>query len=180
MLPQQIFKNHKIWTQNHKFIKPNFYWLLLPNWGLLSHLNQQLWLLNYTHFRKRNYGVFVFNAANFEKNQMITQKSQNFYLVISLKSKCYQDLIDDDWFDFFIFILLSPESDEGTMHKTNPDSLRSCPCFQVYRLNFAFDFNLLLVRLHQAEIIVVKHLIQGRINEAWVVVEPSSLRSWPS
>ena len=34
-------------------------------------------------------------------------------------------------------------------------------------MNFAFDlFNLMLVRFHEAEIIVVKHLIQGRNNEA--------------
>ena len=45
------------------------------------------------------------------------------------------------------------------MHRTNPDSLMSCPCFRVFRLNFASDFfNLLLVRFHQAKIIVVKHL----------------------
>ena len=42
------------------------------------------------------------------------------------------------------------------MHRTNPQSLRSCPCFQVFRLNFAFDFfDLLLVKFHQTEIIVV-------------------------
>ena len=35
-----------------------------------------------------------------------------------------------------------------------------------FRLNFASDFlNLLLVRFHQAEIIVVKYLVQGRNNE---------------
>ena len=71
------------------------------------------------------------------------------------------------WSDFFIFILLSRESDGGAMRRTNPDSLTSCPCFRVFRLNFASDFfNLLLVRFHQADIIVVKHLIQGRNNEA--------------
>ena len=33
------------------------------------------------------------------------------------------------------------------MHRTNPDSLRSCPCYRVFRLNFASNFlNLLLVR----------------------------------
>ena len=67
------------------------------------------------------------------------------------------------------------------MLRTNPDSLRSYPCFRVFRLNFASNFfNLVLVKFHQAEIIVVKHLIQGRNNEAWVKVEPSTLRSWPS
>ena len=85
-------------------------------------------------------------------------------------------MIED--YDFFIRILLSRESDGGAMRRTNPDLLRSCLCFRVFRLNFAFHFfDLLLVRFHQAEIIVVKHLIQGRNNEVWVVVEPSTLRS---
>ena len=67
------------------------------------------------------------------------------------------------------------------MHWTNPDSLRSSPCFRVFRLNIASNFfNLLLVRFHQAEVIAVKHLIQGRNIEAWVGVGPSTLQSWPS
>ena len=67
------------------------------------------------------------------------------------------------------------------MHRTNPDSLRNCTFFRVFRLNFASDFfNLLLVRFHQVEVIVVKHLIQGRNDKAWVGVEPLTLRSWPS
>ena len=67
------------------------------------------------------------------------------------------------------------------MHRTNPDSLRSGLCFRVIRLNFDSNFfNLLLVGFHQAEIIVVKHLIQGCSNEVWVGDEPSTLRSWPS
>ena len=66
---------------------------------------------------------------------------------------------------FFIFIRLLRESDESAIHRTNRVSLRSCPCFRVFRLNFASDFfNLLLVRFHQAEVIVVKHLIQERNN----------------
>ena len=61
------------------------------------------------------------------------------------------------------------------MCRTNPDLLTGCLCF---RLNFASDFfDLLLFRFHQAEIIVVKHLIQGCKNEAWVGVEPSTLPS---
>ena len=65
------------------------------------------------------------------------------------------------------------------MYRTSPDSLRSCPCFRVFRLKFVSDFfNLLLVRFHQAEIIVVKHPIQGRNNKAWVGVELSTLQSW--
>ena len=83
--------------------------------------------------------------------------------------------------DFFIFILLSRESDGGAMRRTNPDSLRSCLCFQVFPVEFSSDFfNLLLARFHQAEIIIVKHLIQGRNNETRLGVEPSTLRSWSS
>ena len=59
------------------------------------------------------------------------------------------------------------------MLRTNPDSLRSCHCFRGFRLNYASDFfNLLLARLHQAEIINVKHFIQGRNNETRLGVEP--------
>ena len=67
------------------------------------------------------------------------------------------------------------------MRETNPDSLKSCLCFHVFQLNFAFDFlNLLLARFHQAEIIIVKHPIQGRNNETSLGVEPLTLRSWSS
>ena len=55
------------------------------------------------------------------------------------------------------------------------------PGIGVFRLNFASDFfNLQLVRFHRAGIVIVKHLIQGRNNEAWVIVEPSTLQSWRS
>ena len=67
------------------------------------------------------------------------------------------------------------------MRRTNPDSLRSCLCFQVFRLNFVFDFfNSLVAGFHQAEIIIVKHLIQGRNKETRLGVEPLSLQSWSS
>ena len=62
------------------------------------------------------------------------------------------------------------------MPRTNLGLLRSCLCFRVFRLSFASDFfNLLLARFHQAEIIVVKHLVQGCNNEAWVGVKPPTL-----
>ena len=52
------------------------------------------------------------------------------------------------------------------MRMTNSDSLRSCLCFRVFRLSYASDFfNLLFARFHQEEIIVVKHLVQGRNNK---------------
>ena len=51
----------------------------------------------------------------------------------------------------------------------------------VFRLNFASDFfNLLLAGFHQAEIIIVKHLIQGRNNETRLGVKSVTLRSWSS
>ena len=63
---------------------------------------------------------------------------------------------------------------------TNPDSLTSS-LFPSFPLEFSSDFfNLLLVRFHQAEVIVVRLLIQDRNNEACVGVEPLTLRSWPS
>ena len=56
------------------------------------------------------------------------------------------------------------------MRRTNPDSLRSCLSFPV---EFSSDiFNLLLARYHQAELIIVKHLIQGSNNETTLGVEP--------
>ena len=62
------------------------------------------------------------------------------------------------------------------MRRTNLDSLRSCLCFRVFRLSLASDvLNLLLARFHQAEIIVVKHLVQERNNEAGMGVEPPTL-----
>ena len=80
--------------------------------------------------------------------------------------------------EFFIFILLSRERNGGAILRTNPDSLKSCLCF---RLNYAFDFfNSLRARFHQAEIIIVKHLIQGRNNETRLVAEPFTFRSWSS
>ena len=67
------------------------------------------------------------------------------------------------------------------MRRTNPDSLRSCPCFQIFPVEFSFDFfNLLLAGFHQAEIIIVKHLIQGRNSETRLGVEPLTLRLWSS
>ena len=62
------------------------------------------------------------------------------------------------------------------MRRTNPGSLRRCPSFQVFRLNFLLtSFNLMLTRFHRAEIIIVKHLIQGRNNETRLGVEPLTL-----
>ena len=67
------------------------------------------------------------------------------------------------------------------MRRTNPDSLGSCLCFQVFPVDFFSDFvNLLLARFHQAEIIIVKHLVQGRNNETRLGVEPLTSRSWSS
>ena len=67
------------------------------------------------------------------------------------------------------------------MRRTNPDSLRRCLCLQVFRLNFSSDFfNLLLARFHQTEIIILKHLIQGRNDETRLGVESLTLRSWSS
>jgi len=61
-------------------------------------------------------------------------------------------------FVYSIFILLSRECDGGAIFWMNPYSLRSYP-FPSF-----LPLNLLLVRNHQAETIIVKRLIQGRNN----------------
>ena len=84
-------------------------------------------------------------------------------------------------FEIYLYPLVTRKPYGGAMRRTNPDSLKSCLCFQVFRLNFASDFfNSLLAGFHQAEIIIVKHLIQGRNNEARLGVEILTLRSWSS
>jgi len=64
-----------------------------------------------------------------------------------------------------MFILLSRESDGGVIFSMNPHLLRSClfSSFPIAFLDFLL-LNLLLVRSHKAEIIIVKRLIQGRNN----------------
>jgi len=66
-----------------------------------------------------------------------------------------------------IFILLSRESDGGAIFWTNPHPLGSCP-FSSYLFVFLL-LNLLLVRSHQAEIIIVKRFIQGgnNVSDGW-------------
>ena len=67
------------------------------------------------------------------------------------------------------------------MRRTNPDSHRSCLLFPSFLVEFSSDFfNLLLARFHQAETVIVKHLIQGRNYETRLGVEPLTLRSWSS
>ena len=67
------------------------------------------------------------------------------------------------------------------MRRTNPDSHRSSLCFPVFPVEFSSNFfNLLLAGFHQAEIIIVKHLIQRRNNETRLGVEPLTWRSWSS
>ena len=84
-------------------------------------------------------------------------------------------------FEIYLYPLVTRKPHGGAMRRTNADSLRSCLCFQVFWLNFASDFfNSLLAGFHQAEIIIVKHLIQGRNNEARLGVEILTLRSWSS
>ena len=85
--------------------------------------------------------------------------------------------------DFFVFILLSRENDGGAMQCIGQIQNRvGVFRFRIFRSSFASDFFiLLLVRFHQAGIIiVVKHLIQGRNDEVWVGVEPSTFQSWMS
>ena len=53
--------------------------------------------------------------------------------------------------------------------------------FPSFPVEFPSDFfNLLRARFHKAEIIIVKHLIQGRNNETRLGVAPLTLRLWSS
>ena len=64
------------------------------------------------------------------------------------------------------FFLLSRENDVGAIHRMEPDSLSSCLCFQVFRLNFVSNFfNLLLVRFHEAEIINYREAYYPRTQQ---------------
>jgi len=63
-------------------------------------------------------------------------------------------------FVFSIFILLSRENDGGVIFLDE-----FAPAYELSNSDCFFDFlplNWLLVRSRQAEIIIVKHLIQGR------------------
>ena len=79
--------------------------------------------------------------------------------------------------DTFIFVLLSRESD-GVYIGEIQTRVGLVFVSEFFRLSYASDcFSLLLVRFHQAVMMIVKHLIRERNNEAWVGVEPSTLRS---
>ena len=54
-----------------------------------------------------------------------SERKLEFSFLLSSVNFCRVDLID-----FFIFILLSRENGVGAMRRTNPDSLKSCLCFQ--------------------------------------------------
>ena len=83
--------------------------------------------------------------------------------------------------DWYIFSLLSRESDDGAILWMNPHSLRSWPFskFSGWPMTSS-HINLLLVQSHQAEVIIIKRLIQGRNNVTRVRVEPMIMRSGSS
>ena len=85
-------------------------------------------------------------------------------------------LMIKSFLSLFMFTLLSRDSDGGAKHKTNPNSLRSC---RLFKTSVCYLVHLLLVRIHQAEIMVAKHFIPGCSNATRTRVEPMTLRSWP-
>ena len=116
--------------------------------------------------------IHAWIAFDIHRGWLLTQRAQAHFAVSF--NHCSIGLISS-------FLSSYHEKAAEALLKTNPDSLRNCLCFRIFRLNFASDFfNLLLAGFHQAEIIIVKHLIQGRNNETRLVVEPSTLRSWSS
>ena len=101
------------------------------------------------------------------KNMQRPKKSLKLFL------RRYQNLID-----WCIFILLSRESDGALCFGRIRTRLGvdHFPSFPVDVLSSS-HVNLLLVQSHQAEIIIVKRLIQGRNNVTRVRVELMILRS---
>jgi len=98
------------------------------------------------------------------------KKVEQFYLIhnqeiVFLSSALKYTLLEVCLFVCSIFIFLSRESNDGTIFWTNLHPLRSCPfpSFPVVSWDF-LPLNLLLVQSHQAEIIIVKCLIQGCNN----------------
>ena len=59
--------------------------------------------------------------------------------------------IDDEWFDFFIFIILLRESDGGAIDVSR--LAQELPFYRVFRLSFLC-------------IVILKHLLHGRKNES--------------
>ena len=80
------------------------------------------------------------------------------------------------WFFWLVYLYpLITRKRRCAMLWTNPHPLSSWP-FSSWRFTFS-HVNLLLVRSHQAEIIIVKRLIQGRNNVTRVQVELMIMRS---
>jgi len=85
--------------------------------------------------------------------------------MFSIKCKHLALNVNVSFFVCCIFILLTRESDGGAVFWTNAHPLRSIVHFRVFGCFFDFlPLNLLLVRSHQADIIIVQRLIQGRNN----------------
>ena len=118
------------------------------------HLCCHIWVqFFYFHSFRSSPIVLLANAlANQIAGEQSKSKVENFYATIrpfrnmragsvqlvTLSPTAYDRC---NWIiDFFIFILLSRESGGGATRRTNPDSRRSCLCFQVFLLNFVLTF----------------------------------------
>ena len=104
MLPQQIFKNQKVFEKKPQVLdsksqvyKTKLLVTFTANLRSFSVITFKSTVMTFElhrlHFYKRNYNVFVFNAE-LRKKPNGYSKSQNFHLleVISLRRKCYQEL----------------------------------------------------------------------------------------
>ena len=113
--------------------------------------------------------IWTYKNAD-EKAHTLTRRSKN----VKKRTKTYEKRI----LCKFTFILLSRESDGALYFRRIRTRLGvdHFPSFPVDVLTSS-HVNLLLVRSHQAEIIIVKHLIQGRNNVTRVRVELMILRS---
>ena len=85
-------------------------------------------------------------------------------------------LLYDRWFfDWSVIFPPHEKTAVAVIFSTNCfHRLEELIVFQAFRFTFDFPLNLLLVQSHQAKIITLQHLIQGRNNVARVRVEPRS------
>ena len=141
--------------------------------------------------RLRTTGLWPIVNCCVPKLQITHLKSSNSPLVGITHRLRISELSDKKWSKFKLYCMLhclissflsscNKKATEALIYTWRIQTrLGVVFCFQVFRWSLTC-FSLLFATFHQAEIIFVKHLIQGRKNLAWVGVEPLTSQSWAS
>ena len=77
--------------------------------------------------------------ANYTKHLRtddVSHYCNHYYIKTTVYLQCCRVLLKEISFNFFVFILLSRESNSGAIYRTNPDLLESCLC--VFLIEFCF------------------------------------------